>query len=812
MSRHLLYLLALLTSNLFAYLALPVYGQEIPSLPSEREAPEGATSKDNHAIEGNALDLLITPRISADYNSPQAGDNGVGYSRLNAFVPLLQTPGQTLTFLNTSARLDTQNNLGGNIALGHRFLVNDLLWGGYVAYDIRNTNLGTFSQLGTGLEVFGENWDAHLNGYIPVGNSSQSTGGSTVTGSAFQGNQLLLTIGGGTLQQAQGGVDLDAGLRLAGLGDLGALWGYGGTYYYGNNFGGRLRLEQRAEAFQVGLGVDTGGLGTNVFVSVGLGWGGAPRNRITEEPTGVKQNVDEDRANTGTDGESVGDSNNGVNLGLWSRAANVVTRSNSVIIEQTTTATTTEVAVNPDTGQPYTFVFVTPDSANVNQGDGSLSNPYTTLGSSGGATTTGLGAASANNVVYVRPGDTATNPITGGVTIPSNVQLLSSGVAHSVSVSSSLGTTSVTLPDFGDLGTLPQIQNAGGEAVTLSTGATLSGFDISNAQTGIFANGVSNITIQNNQVSGITTSAAANRPAAIFLNDVTGTAVVSNNTISNTVGTVADGSAATLALWAAEAIGIGVTNTSATGASLNLTIANNMFTDSNGTVSTNRTGDAIAIGFANTTAATSANISATVNISGNTIQNIGTNDTGNTQVRGDGIKIALEEASSITSLIIDNNTIQSVVDDGIDISLGLAESATVPGIDASNARVTNAVVSNNQITGSTSGSGIILRLLGTNSAASITVQNNGLTGNTDGGLTASTALTNVAHTATLCLAFSGTTGTDNHTFTETLGLGTSTFTVVDRDNADSLNSGTITFTGGIGIYDTVASLANCTLP
>lgn len=64
--------------------------------------------------------------------------------------------------------------MGGNLLLGHRFSAsNDAVWGGYVAYDVRDTGNKVFNQIGLGIERLGKNWDIRANGYIPVGESKQ---------------------------------------------------------------------------------------------------------------------------------------------------------------------------------------------------------------------------------------------------------------------------------------------------------------------------------------------------------------------------------------------------------------------------------------------------------------------------------------------------------------------------------------------------------------------------------------------------------------------------------------------------------------
>ncbi|MGD1907418.1 MAG: right-handed parallel beta-helix repeat-containing protein [Leptolyngbyaceae cyanobacterium] len=169
--------------------------------------------------------------------------------------------------------------------------------------------------------------------------------------------------------------------------------------------------------------------------------------------------------------------------------------------------------------QAYNFIHVSPDLANANQGTGTVASPFTTLGSNGGAATTALGNVNANDIVYVRPGDTAANAIPG-FTIPAGVQVRSSGVVQTLAISPTLGATSVNLPNFGDLGTLPRVTGGGNNGVTLIGGNSLiSGFDIRNADNGIVANNAANGVIRDNVIvqSGSDAMRVTNSPNAQVL-------------------------------------------------------------------------------------------------------------------------------------------------------------------------------------------------------------------------------------------------------------------------------------------------------
>jgi hypothetical protein len=766
-------------SALAGLLVTPAHAQETETIPTPN---------------GTAADLLITPRFSADFNTPRNGDGGLSFSRVSAFFPLLQTPGNALTFLSTSARLDTAGNLGGNVSLGHRWALEDLIVGGYVAYDIRDTGRHTFNQIGLGAELLAKDWTVHVNGYIPVGTTRAQVAGTAnpnqLLNAFFQGNQLYLVTG--SLQEfesALGGVDLDAGLKLASLGDYGTLWGYGGAYYRNNTLGGSLRLDHRINNnFRLGLGVQSDGIfGTRLFFSVAASLGAAPAGSAEVEDL------------------------------LWTQAAEEINRNSSIVVQKEMSGSVyqTLVAVNPTTGQPYSFRHVNPNAGTPNQGDGSVINPFTTLGTSvADGANTALRNVNTGELVYVQAGDSRTNTLPP-FTIPSGVEVYSNAMAQSIATQ--LG--NVTLPGSGT-GVLPLVNGGGANGITLIGGNNLvSGFEVTNSLVGIFANNSVNSVIQNNTVNNSTQSGigstgstgsfiqnnivdgtggfygiavqnqtgvtirsnqvsntstrlaggvAGMPPAAIALGNVTGTALVTDNTVT---GTQVSLNAANQPL---EGVGIALANTTG---NVNLTVSNNTVTGNQG--------DGIALGLL-------ATAQGSFTITGNASQNNG-GGAGPT-LRGDGIKIAGEGNSQINALLIAGNTLSDNFDEGIDISLGLGD----PGITISNALMVNAIIRDNTIVNNNGQHGIDLRSLGTNSRMTIVVQNNTLTGNTLTGFRATVDdLQNDATSTRLCLTLNNNNSNNGYQLTEIDGL----FELVQNNNTGApfnqtggINPG---FTGGI---------------
>ncbi|MEL7225408.1 MAG: inverse autotransporter beta domain-containing protein [Cyanobacteria bacterium J06576_12] len=307
-----------------------------------------ANAAQAQSVNSTAADLQISPRFDIDFSTPRSGDEGNSFGQVNAFFPLFQAPGRHLTFVSTTGRLNTQGNLGGNVAVGHRLAMgNSMVLGGYAAYDVRDTGQNTFNQIGLGAELKGPQWETFVNGYIPVGTTSAAVGeasdGSQVTGTRFEGNQLLLVTGGlQPFESALGSVEVGVGAQLSGFGRYGNLWGYGRAYYVDDSIGGSVQLDHRVrDRFRVGLGAQSDRIfGTQVFASVGTSLGGGQRGRS--------------RNSTAEKSESTAD--NQSTESLWPQlAASSIQRNSSILVrsEMRGTASETQVAVNPETGEHY---------------------------------------------------------------------------------------------------------------------------------------------------------------------------------------------------------------------------------------------------------------------------------------------------------------------------------------------------------------------------------------------------------------------------------------------------------------------------
>ncbi|MEM7796526.1 MAG: hypothetical protein AAF579_18995, partial [Cyanobacteria bacterium P01_C01_bin.118] len=293
-------------------------------MPAESAAPpiDNAASDDTQADTLNAQSLeTVEPASVSESISYSAADllevparfgvnastatNGFGESiGVHGFVPLDQEINEALNELDiTFLEGDLQMNDGDpsfSLNLGHRGYRQDnpddagYIRGGYVGVDGRFTDDSSFFQLASGYERINDDWEFRLNGYLPIGertNTIQSVDFDTglQVSNGFEGNQLVLSAireRQRILQQedALGGFDAEFGAELSEW-DGGELMGYVGGYLLSgeeSSIGGQARLAVNFESnFNAGLSLQHDGLfGTTVALSLSATW---PEFRFQDE-------------------------------------------------------------------------------------------------------------------------------------------------------------------------------------------------------------------------------------------------------------------------------------------------------------------------------------------------------------------------------------------------------------------------------------------------------------------------------------------------------------------------------------------------
>lgn len=668
------------------------------------QAQTGVKTAQTPPPSTRAADLLISPRAAVGYSTSGGGYDGFG--SFQGFIPLRQTAGKDLLYLVGQLLLDHDANLGGNLLVGYRLYNSgaNRIFGGYLAYDNRDTGNNVFSQIGLGLETLGNTWDARINAYVPVGSTRQTVSdrlfdtGFQVSSTRFQNNFLLAS---GTRQQtrirdveaAMAGFDAEAGGRILRFGESGDLRGYAGLYYISagdSSVGVRGRLEVRPiDNLLVGLAVQHDGIfGTNVVASVALSF---PNTR----PRGATPNSVLAR------------------LGEYPARTNAIVIDRQREVEITAGVVTDQALTNPLTGQPYLFQHVVLGRSG---GDGTFENPF-------GLIQPALDVSQPGAIVYVQAG---TNPGVPGFTVPDRVQVLSSSQSQSInaSLAGQLFTQALPLSDSNSVrplvtGTVRLGSDTvlAGFEITSTTGAGVTFNDVNQveirdnlirntADAGILGNRVTLATLVRNQIIS-----AQNQ--GIFVQNA-GTATVTDNQIANTIagtttvanpitGDITIGSitipnpGSIIPLPSGQGIVIGtVTN--------NATISRNTVTGTatQGIVLLNATGSATVTenSVANTTGAdftaTVPTIGAVTVTTGQGIVVAGVN--GNLEVsrntianvRGQGLAVAGVTNGTTT---VTTNTIRNAVDQGVVIA-GTSGTTTIANNQISDVATRNVTVNN----------------------------------------------------------------------------------------------------------------------
>ncbi|MBF2065743.1 MAG: hypothetical protein IGS39_15175 [Calothrix sp. C42_A2020_038] len=612
------------------------------------------------AEENPEPELRFAPRVGAAYITEGAGYNP--YGSFGIFFPILQNPGKSLTFIEGKMLWDTDtDSLGGNILLGHRVIndTKDRITGGYVSYDTRNTGRGVFNQLGVGFESLG-NWDFHINGYLPIGKTSNQLSENVLASPSFVGNSLHLDRVQ-VFQQAFSGVDAEVGTKLASFSN-GALRAYAGSYVYSSEgipafVGVRGRLVGTWNNLAMGLSLSNDSqFDTRLVFNIGASLGGV-QNR--------------------NDNQSV-----------LARMGDSVHREPSIIVDNRVVRDTVP-AINSNGGVITLFSLADNQSGNL------------------GAT---LASARPSDIVYVQAG---TNTNVGSFTVPSQVQVLSSGPVQVVSTQAG----NVQIPGSGT-GILPR-----SGTITLATNGSnqvVSGFAVTNTpgQPGIVGTNNTNASILQNQVTingANTNTLLAGR--GIVLVGANGSTNISNNTVRNAIG---EGIRLDNVSGKASINNNTVLNTiqpqTQTGleasifirnnrGDVDLTIANNIVGDNNTRSSFNNDGVTPAVGneidgiefslcrsyaapVLDTFAKCSGTATAKVAILNNTIRNIGAIGTDG----ADGIDINLNNGDDNTdtgarasNITISGNRISNIADKGVSF-----------GVDG-DAVLGQGIVTNNQV-------------------------------------------------------------------------------------------------------------------
>ncbi len=423
------------------------------------------------------------------YRSGYTTLEGFGiYDRHNHFMP----------FLDLRGHVFDDGKFAGNVGIGERtalFSINHFL-GIYCYYDVRQDRHGlTVNQIGPGIELVGSRMEYRINGYFPVGNTKSHK--YDFDFDKFKGHRIITkakqreTLTGG---DAEVGVHITQSTKYD-------LYAAAGAYYFSasdvSSWGGRTKLTGRYKEY---ISLEVSYSYDHLFHSIVQGSVGF------NVPFGGK--LKRRHENCGGD------------RGLWfSRAAFAPQRFEIPVIKKVTHRSK---AINPATKKPWQVWFVN----NTSHSNGTYESPFSTLAQA-------QNASSANDMIYVFPGDGTTNGMKNGITLKAGQSFLGSGISQTIATTKG----KLKIPHFTSSNPTITNTNTALDVVDLNNGNVVSGFNIVtvNSSTGnaigtpTSLSSINGATIKNNT---ITIALAGSTSNAILLN-ASGTININNNTISS---------------------------------------------------------------------------------------------------------------------------------------------------------------------------------------------------------------------------------------------------------------------------------------
>lgn len=446
----------------------------------------------------SASDCCTTGRsvqLEARHTEPRGVGYYGGYTTLEAFLIPAEPLYNFYPYLDSRTHIFNNGRKAFNTGIGARFVNNDRIYGGNIYYDYRSSPKKNFNQVAFGLETLGVRWDVYLNGYAVVGGRRSPAYNPHFA--FFSGHEMIIKQ---KVQSALSGCD--AKLRYHALKkahydlffDL-------SPYYYTGTYAKNV----------VGVKAAVGGRITDYFfVEANTSydkeykWLGQGIFGITY-PLGNKNK----RSVSGCD----------CNTAMVMRDRMVQMPSRQEIIPVKTEKVLSP-AIDPATGLPYFFVFVDNRSNSL----GTFESPYPTLAEAEAPN------SQPGNIIYVFPGDGTTTGMDVGITLQDRQQLLGSGTVQSLNTT--LG--QISIPAL--TANMPKITNtatANNGLVMAANDNTISGFHFEGShRSGVYVDGKSSTTIQNNLFTNTDASGAGNQ-AAIYLvgPNLSGTYLIFNNQI-----------------------------------------------------------------------------------------------------------------------------------------------------------------------------------------------------------------------------------------------------------------------------------------
>jgi hypothetical protein len=411
-----------------------------------------------------------------------------GYTTIESFLIPSQKHCGFYPYFDFRAHIFNSGHHAFNTGIGARFQ-NDRVWGLNTYYDFRKTSNKKFNQIAAGFETMGIRWDFFANGYLVVGGKKSPA--YDVQFSHFVDHDAYLKE---RIDTAMSGADAKVRYHFLKKEGWDLYFDIGPYCYFKkeNAIGGQAKLAAQIANY---VYVEANTSYDRLFKWIGQGIIGF------SIPLG--------RQNCPKPVRSCHDT-----ALMRDRLTQIPATQEIIVVDRRIRKM---VAIDPATGQPYHFMFV----SNLFGSNGTYQDPYASLAAA-------EAASSAGDIIYVYPGDGTSRNMDAGITLKNDQQLLGAGVSQALYTQNGL----ITIPS--QTAAMPVISNAGGDAVTLAQRNTVSGLRIASPSLGgIRGIGISDARICNNRFEHINTSNTADT-FAIYLRGpgFSGSSLISSNSFT----------------------------------------------------------------------------------------------------------------------------------------------------------------------------------------------------------------------------------------------------------------------------------------
>ena len=428
----------------------------------------------------SSVDRVFAPRVNIDSRGGGLYGYQAGYSNIGIFAPY-KLEEDAILFVHGMGMITYDGRGGASVGTGWRYWMEglDRIVGLSVWFDFDNGHAQPYQQVGLSFESLGRYVDYRVNGYIPISNADHVLYSQLTPNSVLYGSGIGL-IRNNTVEQSYTGFDVETGGPVPLLGRYGLNAYLGGYYFTGNGYkggdftgvSGRL-LSQINEDVSFGVQVTDDhvfGLNTQFQVFVNL-------------PNGKP--------------------------GRWFRNPRVhdrlvqnVFRQNRVIAK-TSSYTTTDLAIDPNTHRPYFVANINPNL--TTGGNGMANSPFNSIAQ---YESVPLAQRHQYDMILVQPRKDGSNinlDTTSTLELFNGQRLLSTSSAHTF-LTQNLPGQFLTLQGPSTSGQPVLYNSTGGDVITLAGGNTIgmevSGFKITGSATGNGIRGNNNfaVNINNNEI------------------------------------------------------------------------------------------------------------------------------------------------------------------------------------------------------------------------------------------------------------------------------------------------------------------------